>query len=102
MWHGAHGDHYRKPAPLKEIVPVRHFPFWRKDLSELMAMVYEAVPSAVTVPPWRPDPNPPITRDLRFRIFLRHQPNLLIFVSNHRRWRFCETDQQPGLALRNS
>jgi hypothetical protein len=28
------------------MVPVRHFPFWRKDLSELMAMMYEAVPSA--------------------------------------------------------
>jgi len=46
---------------LKEIAPVRHSAFRRGDLSELMAMIYDAVPSAVTVPPWRPEPKPPIT-----------------------------------------
>jgi hypothetical protein len=45
---------------LKEIAPVRHSPFRSADASELMAVMYEAVPSAVTAPPRRPDPIRPL------------------------------------------
>jgi len=61
---------------LKEIVPVRHSSFWRKDLSELMAMIYEAVLSAVTAPPWRPEPKPPIRPPTTAPVLLRDAADL--------------------------
>ena len=51
-------------------------------MNELMVMTYEAVPSAVTVPPWRPDPKPPIYAIRVSGFFQKHQPNPLIFSRN--------------------
>jgi hypothetical protein len=45
-------------------------------VSTLAAITYDAVLSAVTVPPWRPEPKPPTFEDLPFsKIFLKDQPN---------------------------
>ena len=58
----------------KRIGPVKRFPLSKAGASDLISMMYEAVLSAVAVPPRRPDPKPP-TAFSALRIFLKHHPN---------------------------
>src|SRR6516225_5047206 len=59
----------------KRIEPVRHRPFRKLRVRPLMLSTYEAVLSAVAVPPCRPEPKPP-TAFLRARDFAKRSAEL--------------------------